>query len=98
MSTKTVQELESIRKDIEKMNKFHQVEILKLLKSCSHLKLNENNNGTFINMVDINDNILIKISNYINYVEQQEKNLSHIENTKLNIKNKYFENTLEMTC
>tara|TARA_X000000950_G_C13605991_1_gene533332 strand:+ start:438 stop:734 length:297 start_codon:yes stop_codon:yes gene_type:complete len=98
MSTKTVQELESIRKDIEKMNKFHQVEILKLLKSCSYLKLNENNNGTFINMVDINDDILIKISNYINYVEQQEKNLSHIENTKLNIKNKYFENTLEMTC
>ena len=98
MSTKTVQELESIRKDIEKMNKFHQVEILKLLKSCSHLKLNENNNGTFINMVDISDDILIKISNYINYVEQQEKNLSHIEIAKLNIKNKYFENTLEMTC
>ena len=65
-----MQELESIRKDIEKMNKFYQVEILKLLNSCSHLKLklNENNNGTFINMVDIGDDILIKISNYINYV------------------------------
>jgi hypothetical protein len=98
MSTKSVQELESIRKDIEKMNKFHQVEILKLLKKYPDLQLNENNNGTFINMVEINNDIINKILQYINYVEKQEQNLTHIETKKLNIKTKYFENSVELLC
>ena len=98
MSTKNVQELEHIRKEIEKMNKFHQVEILKLLKTYPDLKLNENNNGTFINMVEIDDNIIDKILKYIKYVEHQEQNLSQIENKKINIKTQYFESsTIELS-
>ena len=92
MSTKTIGELESIRKDIEKMNKFHQIEILKILKASNFITLNENNYGTFINMKDIPDDLINKILSYIEYVVEQEVNLKKIEQEKNSLKNTYFDN------
>jgi len=91
MSSKTIVELESIRKDIEKMNKFHQIEILKILKASNFITLNENNYGTFINMKDIPDDLIDKILSYIEYVSEQEINLKKIEQEKNSLKNTYFD-------
>ena len=90
-SSKTIVELESIRKDIEKMNKFHQIEILKILKASNFITLNENNYGTFINMKDIPDDLINKILSYIEYVAEQEINLKKIEQEKNSLKNTYFD-------
>lgn len=92
MSSKTIIELDNLRKEIERMNKFHQVEVLKILKSCNNITLNENNYGTFINMKDIPDDLINKILSYIEYVSEQEINLKKIEEEKNSIKNTYFDN------
>ena len=65
MSSKTIIELDNLRKEIERMNKFHQVEVLKILKASNFITLNENNYGTFINMKDIPDDLINKILSYI---------------------------------
>ena len=91
MSSKSIVELEGIRKDIEKMNKFHQIEILKILKASNFITLNENNYGTFINMKDIPDDLINKILSYIEYVTEQEINLKKIEQEKNSLKNTYFD-------
>ena len=92
MSSKTIIELDNLRKEIERMNKFHQIEVLKILKSCNNITLNENNYGTFINMKDIPDDLINKILSYIEYVSEQEINLKKIEEEKNSIKNTYFDN------
>lgn len=93
-----VQELNNIRKDCEKMTKFHQIEILKILKENDDIILNENNYGTFINMSDISINILEKIKNYIEYVNIQESHLNKIELEKTTIKNTFFESKNTLYC
>jgi hypothetical protein len=90
---KNIVELDNIRKDIEKMGKFHQIEILKILKECDTITLNENNYGTFINMTDIPTEYIIQIQKYIHYVNEQEVNLKKIENEKNSLKNSFFENS-----
>tara|TARA_B100000123_G_scaffold231646_1_gene181399 strand:+ start:147 stop:461 length:315 start_codon:yes stop_codon:yes gene_type:complete len=92
MSSKTIIELDNLRKEIERMNKFHQVEVLKILKASNFITLNENNYGTFINMKDIPDDLINKILSYIEYVSEQEINLKKIEEEKNSIKNTYFDN------
>ena len=47
----------------------------------------KNNNGVFINITDINDNLLNEINNYINFIEHNQLRLETIENTCENICN-----------
>lgn len=94
MSTKNIIELDIVRKDIEKMNKFHQIEVLKILKTCNSITFNENNYGTFINMKDVPDDILNRINSYVEYVNEQEINLKKIEQEKNSIKSTYFDNNI----
>jgi hypothetical protein len=93
-----IQELNNIRKDCERMNKFHQIEILKILKESGDIILNENNYGTFINMSDISINILEKIKNYIEYVNIQESHLLKVEKEKTTIKSTFFGNKNTLYC
>ena len=92
MNKNSIVQLENTKNEIEKMNKFHQIEILKILKEYNTITLNENNYGTFINMRDIPEEILDKIQYHIEYVNEQEINLKNIENQKDSLKNAYFEN------
>ena len=45
-----VEELEFVREKIEAMNKFNQVEVLRLLKQFDNVTLNENKYGVHINL------------------------------------------------
>ena len=90
-------ELTKIKSAVEKMNKFHQVSILKLLTSRKELTINENNNGVFINLSDLDDEALKKLYNYIHYVNEQESDLSYHEQEKEKYKSVYFDNTSEVT-
>lgn len=75
---------------IEKMNKFHQIEILKLLSSTNTITINENNNGVFINLSDLDVNLLDEVFNYIDYVSEQESELKLQEEKKEEYKNVFF--------
>ena len=83
-------ELNHLKERIENLNKFHQVEILKLLKTDDTCRLNENKNGIFINLTSLNDKIIYEIEKYLEYVQKQETQLSETETQKSILSNTFF--------
>ena len=81
--------LNNIKQTIENMDKVHHIEILKILTN-ENINFNENNNGTFINLTDLNDDIILKLQNYIDYFKKQQNQLINLEEQKKQIENCYF--------
>lgn len=79
-----------LKDKIEKLEKHHQIEILRILKQEKNITLNENNNGIFINISDINDELYNSLREYINYVDNQKDNIDSIESKKTIIENTFF--------
>jgi len=85
-----VAKLNYIRETIENMNKFNQIEILRILNKYTEVTLNENKYGIHINLSELSKEILDEICVYINYVNTQEIALNQIEQQKEDYKNTYF--------
>ena len=83
------EKLNNIKTIIEQMDKIHHIEILKILIN-EDLKYNENNNGTFINLTELDYNILIKLENYIDYFKKQQSQLVNLEEEKKKIESSFF--------
>lgn len=98
-----IERLEQLRYQIESLEKFHQTEILKILHEKVDTEvLNENNNGTFVNLSSLNDDIINGLEAYLTYVNNQETQLDALENQKEEFKLKYFikenkDNTQQLT-
>jgi hypothetical protein len=76
-------ELQNLKENIEKMSKFHQIEILRILSNASsNVCLNENNNGTFVNLTEQSKDVIIELKKYVKYVNEQQNQLSIIEDEK----------------
>ena len=86
----SVSELNYIRESIENMNKFNQVEILRILNNYKDVTLNENKYGVHINLSELKKDVLDSLTAYINYVNTQESTLNEIEKQKESFKNIYF--------
>ena len=86
----SVSELNYIRETIENMNKFNQIEILRLLNNHNEVTLNENKYGIHINLSELPKDIVDKLNVYIKYVRTQEITLNSIEQQKEDYKNTYF--------
>jgi len=86
----SVSELNYIRESIENMNKFNQVEVLRILKKYNDVIINENKYGIHINLSEVSKNVLDELSIYINYVKTQEITLNNIERQKEDYKNTFF--------
>lgn len=80
----------TIRNTIEKMTKFNQVEILRILNKHEDVIINENRYGIHVNMSDLKENVLNEITQYVQYVQAQERTLNQDEKQKEDIKNIYF--------
>jgi hypothetical protein len=93
----TENELNGLRESIENMNKFNQVEVLRLLSKYKDIVLNENKYGTRINLTILNQNVLDELSLYIKYVTTQENNFNVIEQQKEEYKNTYFTKDIKYT-
>ena len=83
-------DLESLKQKIEKMNKKHHIEILKILKRFPNVKLNENKSGVFINLCFLPSEPLEEISKYLSYIDVQESTIMTVETRKEEYKNTYF--------
>jgi hypothetical protein len=81
--------LEQIKLAIEKMNKYHQIEILKIL-SANSCKLNENKSGVYVNLSFLSNESLDKLKQYIEYNREQEDSLDTIEYQKKEFQNSFF--------
>ena len=86
----SVSELNYIRENIENMNKFNQVEVLRILNKHSDVILNENKYGVHINLSELKKEIIDELGVYIKYVSTQEINLNVIEKQKEDYRNTYF--------
>ena len=86
----SVSELNYIRETIENMNKFNQIEVLRLLHTHKEVILNENKYGIHINLSDLSKEILDELNEFIKYVSSQEHTLNIIEQQKEDYRNTYF--------
>ena len=93
----SVSELNYIRETIEGMNKFNQIEVLRLLSKHKDITLNENKYGVLVNLSDIKREFLEELSVYINYVNSQEVSLHKIEQQKEEYKNTFFTKDIKDT-
>jgi predicted ATP-binding protein involved in virulence len=82
--------LDELKLKIEQLNKQHHIEILKILKKNSAVTLNENKSGVYVNLTLLPEQSITDISNYVNYIEEQEATLSSLETQKLDFKNTFF--------
>ena len=81
--------LETIKLSIEKMNKHHQIEILRIL-SKQLCTLNENKSGVYVNLTYINDDVIEELQKYIEYTKEQEETLITTEYQKEEFKTALF--------
>jgi hypothetical protein len=86
----SVSELNFIREKIENMNKFNQVQVLKILNKHKDVTLNENKYGIHINLSELSKEKIEELNDYIKYVNTQEKTLNYIEQQKESYRNIYF--------
>jgi hypothetical protein len=91
-------DLETIRQKVESMAKIHQIEILRILKNSSGIKINENKSGVFINLSFLPTQTIYDIAQYIQYTQVQEKALQTVESQKNAFKTEFFaEETIHYT-
>jgi len=86
----SVSELNYLRESIENMNKFNQVEVLRIFSKHKEVTLNENKYGIHINLSELKNEVLNEISTYIKYVNAQECTLNLAEQKKEDYRNTYF--------
>jgi len=89
----THSELESMRNYMESLIKIHQVEILRILHK-NGVYMNENQNGTHVNLMDLSPAVLEEIQKYLDYVKFQENSLEIDEKQKEEYKNTFFTKTI----
>ena len=86
----SVSELNYIRDSIENMNKFNQIEILRILSKHQDAVLNENKYGVHVNLSELPKKVVDELNLYIHYVNTQEVTLGEVEKQKEEFKNIYF--------
>ena len=73
-----------LKEQIEDLTKFHQIEILKILKGDDTINLKES--------------IVIQLEDYLKYVQKQEKQLNDIEDKKDELSNIFFKDNKDNSC
>ena len=82
--------LENLKLTIEKMNNYHQVEVLRILSR--HLcKLNENKSGVYINLSYVDQSVIEDLQKYIKYTIDQESTLITTEYQKTEFRTALFD-------
>jgi len=80
----------TLKTSIENMSKYHQIEILRILCNLNEICINENNNGSFINLTEQSEYIIGELEKYTVYVKEQQEQLNKIEDEKNIIKETFF--------
>ena len=88
----SISELEYIRQIIENMDKYNQIEILKIIYQKKSKCINENKYGIHINMTELTDEIINQLNEYIKYVNLKDNEINNIENKKEKYINSFFTN------
>jgi hypothetical protein len=82
-------DLKQLKDRIEALNQHHQIQILQIMTQCK-VDLTENKNGAFINLTNVDDAVISKITDYLGYVDEQETQLNEVENQKTELTKQFF--------
>ena len=85
-----VDKLNTLKVQIEKLEKSKQVEILRILVNSQKVSINENQYGIHINLTDLPKDLIEEMNLYIAYINKQEKELADGEQIKHDYKVNYF--------
>ena len=85
--------LNKLKQNIEAMSLEHQINILKVLKKSTSVHINENKNGSFINLSFVSKEIIEKLKVYIQYIKDQENSIEELEDVKKDFKTSFFNNS-----
>jgi len=83
-------DLERMKTVIESFTKKHQIEVLRIIHQGSSSTINENKSGIYINMTFLTPATVEQLSQYIDYVQDQETMLKPFETQKEDFKNTFF--------
>lgn len=78
-----------LKEKIERMSATHQIEVLRALRTAG-VTTNENSNGTFVNLTGLEQDVVDKLADYVQYVEDQQARLSTVEAEKERLHQEYF--------
>ena len=67
-------EQKRIRNLVKELNTEHAEELFRMIQKETK-DYTTNNNGIFINMKDLNNEVLLKIKRYVDYITQIDKNI-----------------------
>lgn len=82
---------EDLISKIDELGKNDHIEILRIIREDdTSAKITENNNGCFINLNEIERSTLEKITNFLNYIEDNKKELNKHETLKSDLKDNYL--------
>ena len=81
-----------LKDKIEQMSKARHIELARILIHEYKISFDENQNGIFVNMSELNSAILDKMIEFTRYIEQQESEFLQIETEKNGLKDTYFNN------
>jgi hypothetical protein len=82
-------QLKLLKDRIETLNQHHQIQILKIVTQ-NNVAYTENKNGSFINLTNVDEAVISKIAEYLNYVDEQESQLKEVENQKTELTKQFF--------
>jgi aspartate/tyrosine/aromatic aminotransferase len=82
--------LNGMKDRIEQMSKNYQIEIARLLIHTHNIAYDENQNGMFINMGQMSEEVQIVMKQFIDYVDLQEQQLNADETEKDGLKDIFF--------
>jgi len=86
----------TLKDKIEAMGRNQQVEVLRILSTATPpVTLNENNNGTFVNLTALPETEMAKLRSYVKYVEEQQEHLRVAEKEMERLGNTYFKGNKE---
>jgi hypothetical protein len=85
-----IQDLNKLKTKIELLDKYDQINILQAFKKHNNILLNENSNGTFINITDIDKLLYDELLKYISYIEMQKQYINKDEEKKNMLEETYF--------
>ena len=82
-------DLKQLKDRIEALNQHHQIQVLKIVTQ-NNVVYTENKNGSFVNLTNIEDAVVSKLTEYLSYVDEQESQLKEVENQKTELTKQFF--------
>lgn len=82
-------DLDTLRKRIESFDKKRQIEVLKIFVK-HNIRVNENKNGIFINLSNMEPDIIASLQDFLKHIDVEENMLQSRENVKEQYTKHYF--------